>query len=207
MSTSFNADFEWTRAYPKAGDRPAAAYGYFDGQIRQIARGKQRYRPFASEGLYLEFADLDGSPEGCLAFANSWGLLEKQVNVTNPPSEPVEFWRREIRRTKSLINALPGVVKFGNSRGTFAVVGELNVLLVPGDGKAASPSLVMEPKTLLQAMNLQLALWVARGGSIFTCEQCHKPFQAGVSGKRRSISKFCSVDCKNRHHYERRIER
>jgi hypothetical protein len=207
MSKPLNADFEWTRAYPKAGDRPAAAYGYSDGQIRQIARGKQRYRPFASEDLYLKFADLDGSPEACLGFANSWGLLEKPVNISNPPSEALEFWRREIRRIKSLINALPGVVKLANSRGTFAVVGELNVLLVPGNGKSASPSLVMEPKTLLQAMNLQLALWVAGGGSLFTCEQCHKPFQAGVRVQRRSISKFCSVGCKNRHHYERRIER
>jgi hypothetical protein len=207
MATTISSDFEWTRAFAKAGNQ-AGAYSCSGGEIRQIGRGKERYRPLATNGIYLRFAALDGSPASCVAFANTWGLLEKPASLTTPPSEPLEFWRRAINRMKTLSRALPNVVRIANSRGTYAVVGSLNVLLVPGGPEPdAKPALVMEPQSLLQAMNLQLALWVAGGGSLAICEQCKEPFQAGIGSKRRSIAKFCSVACKNRHHYEQRMRK
>jgi hypothetical protein len=191
-------DFQWTRAFAKAGNQ--AAYAYSRGEIRQIGRGKERYRPLATDGLYLRFAELDGSPEACVAFANTHGLLTKHANLTNPPSEPLETWRREIRRMKTLSSMLPDVVKFANSRGTYAVVGELNVLLVPRAGPNASPTLVLEPNTLLQAMNLQMAKFVAGGGSWFSCEQCGGQFERGGDSDRRSDARFCSDLCRVRNH-------
>lgn len=135
-------------------------------------------------------------------------LLEKPATLKTPPSEPLEFWRREIKRMNTLSRALPNVVRIANSRGTYAAVGLLKVLLVPGGPEPdAKPALVLEPGSLLQAMNLQLALWVAGGGLLAVCQQCGQSFQAGIGGQRRSIAKFCSVACKNRHHYEQRMRK
>jgi hypothetical protein len=202
MVTAIAGDFEWTRAY---ANRDEAGYRCVKGELRQIGRHKDRpYEPFKIDGLYLKLAALDGSPEDCVAFANTWGLLEKPASLTNPPSESLEFWRREIRRMKGNIAMLPFVIKASapstNYRAvTQAIVGSIDVLLVPNTVPGEKPRLVLKPHSLLQAMNLQLALWVTGGGTLITCEQCGRPFQAGI-GKKRSIARFCSDLCRVQHH-------
>ena len=58
----------------------------------------------------------------------------------------------------------------------------------------AKPVMVVEPRNLLQAMNLEMAQFVAGGGSLLTCQQCGHWFEAGHRGK-RTVAKFCSDSC------------
>jgi hypothetical protein len=174
-----------------------------NGKIRQVARGKQQYAPFAHGDLFLEFSQLDGSEEACVGFAEKWGLLTQRAYSTGDlPSEDISVWRTAIRTMKAHVRMLPQVVRVANSRGTFAKVGKVDVLLVPGTGPAATPVLVMEPGDLLQAMNLQMAQFVAGGGVPAICRECGRPFGAGGQGK-RSDAKFCGDSCRNRFHYSK----
>jgi hypothetical protein len=195
-------DFQWSRAYSKVSSDPAA-YECVDGKIRQIGRGVQQYSPLKNKQLFLDFAQLDGSPGSCVSFAETWGLLSTPARAASS-FEELHVWRREIKRMLTYIRMLPRVVKIANSRGTYARVAKIDVLLVPGSAPGSAPVLVMEPGTLLEAMNLQLALYVSGGNSLLTCQECHKTFQAG-RGVKRSIAKFCGDECRNRYHNKRRV--
>jgi hypothetical protein len=200
MTTILGDSFEWTRVRSKAGEN---AYEHSAGRIVQIGRGKQRYQPLKISGLYLKFAELDGSPAACVAFASRWGLLS--LPTTTPPSETLDFWKKEIRRMTGLIRMLPDVVKVANSRSTIALIGSLDVFLVPGPDDR--PALALKPNTLLQAMNLQLAQWVSSSGLVLQCQHCGRAFQAGVGTERRPISRYCSTSCKNAHYYQQTKQR
>jgi hypothetical protein len=196
-------EFEWTRAFAKTPGEPA--YAIEGGKICQIGRGKQRYAPLVgNQSLYLDFAQLDGSPGSCLGFAEKWGMLHEPASISNPPAEDLSFWRAEIKKMMIHVRMLPTVVRMTQSgRGTFARVGALDVLLVPGRGLDARPVIVMEPRNLLQAMNLELAQSVAGGASLLTCKECGRYFEAGT-GAKRTVAKFCSDACRNRFHYKHR---
>lgn len=198
-------DFEWTRAFAKSPGKPA--YKCVSGRIQQVGHGKQQYAPFAHAALYLEFSQLDGSENACVGFAERWGLLTTRAYSTGElPSEELSFWRAEIRKMRIYVQALPNVVRVANSRGTFAKVGTVDVLLEPGTGPSPTPVLVLEPGNLLQAMNLEMAQFVAGGGSLIPCQQCRRLFQAGHggTGSKRAIAKFCSDKCKHAFHNAKR---
>jgi hypothetical protein len=197
MATAIAGDFEWTRVSP---GRDESGYCYVEGQIQQIGRHKGRYEPLKVDSLYLRFAELDGSPDSCVEFANTWGLLEKRASLTNPPSESLRDWQREIKRMKANISHFPSMIRVASSVAVTAIVGSLDVMLVPNATATEKPALILKPHSLLQAMNLQAALWVAGGGTLVTCEQCGRPFQAGIGGKKRSIARFCGDRCRVQHH-------
>jgi hypothetical protein len=198
-------NFEWSRAFPKAPGE--SAYEFAGGKIWKIGRGVQRYFPLENEQLFLEFAQLHGSPAACVSFAERFGFLQWPARSHPPaPFEELNFWQREIKRMMALIRALPTVVRVANSRGTYARVGKIDLLLVPGSGLNSTPVLVMEPGNLLDAMNLQLAQFVAGGNPLLTCQYCHAFFAAG-RGAKRSIAKFCSDDHRNKYHNERRSKK
>jgi hypothetical protein len=199
--TTPKIDFTWTRAFARSPGEPA--YECSHGKIRQVGRGKQQFSPFAQGDLFLEFSQLDGSEGACVGFAEKWGLLEHHAYSKGElPFEEISKWRAAIRTMKINVRMLPQVIRIGNSRGTFAKVGKVDVLLVPGVGPGASPVLVMEPGDLLQAMNLQMAQFVAGGGVPSICRECGRAFGAGGAGK-RSDAKFCSDSCRNRFHYSK----
>jgi hypothetical protein len=196
-------NFEWTRAFAKSPGKPA--YEFSNGKIRQVGRGKQLYAPFANTGLYLEFSRLNESEEACIGFAEKWGLLTKRAYSTGElPSEDLSFWRAEIKKMRIYVQMLPKFIRVANLRGTFAKVGTVDVLLVPGSGPKATPVLVMEPGDLLQAMNLEMAQFVAGGGSLISCQYCGNYFQAGRRGDKRAIAKFCHEECKHAFHNAKR---
>jgi hypothetical protein len=201
-------DFEWSRAY--CTEPGAPAYAIENGKIRQIGgdpkkRKKQSYSPFKlGNPVYLEFARLDGSPQACLAFAENYGLLCEPVRLSKPPSEDLSFWRSEIKRMAANIRMLPDVVRVANSRGTFAKVGKIDVLLVPGVGVDAPPVMVMEPGDLLQAMNLEMAHFISGGGRLIPCRNCGLMFQAGRAGGKRAIAQFHNDECKHAFHNAKR---
>jgi hypothetical protein len=65
------------------------------------------------------------------------------------------------------------------------------------------PTLILRPPFLLEAIRLQMALFFAGGKELASCQQCGRKFELGADGK-RSVAKFCSDQCRNRYHYERR---
>jgi hypothetical protein len=196
-------NFEWSRAY---SSRPgAAAYAVKEGKIQQVGDRKQSYSPLKLGALYLEFARLDEkSPEACLRFAEKYGLLCKAAKIGNPPSEDLSFWRAEIKRMRGTVQMLPDVVRITNSRGTFAKVVTVDVLLVPGSGANTAPVMTIEPGDLLQAMNLEMAHFFSGGGRLIPCRNCGVLFQAGRAGAKRAIAQFHSDECRNAFHNARR---
>jgi hypothetical protein len=186
--------FEWSRAYSSKQGTPA--YIVDEGKIQQVGGRKQSYSPLRLAELYLEFAHLNGSPEACLGFAEKWGLLCKPASLTSPPSEDLAFWRAEIKRMASNLRMLPHVIRVANSRGTFAKVGKVDVLLVPGASANDPPRMVMEPGDLLQAMNLEMAHFISGGGRLITCRNCGVLFKAGKAGGKRTIAQFHNNECR-----------
>jgi hypothetical protein len=188
---TIDIDFEWNvgRSYELA-DR--------NSEIRQTSRSRDRKRPLQIEGLYLKFAGLDGSPKACLEFAKSWGLLRQPAGLG--ASERVSDWKREIARMRSVVD----VSKYVMMGGVRALVTKVDVELVSGD-LVGNVILRFRPPTLVDAMMVQFAQSQANGGSLHECQQCGRWFEVGASGK-RSVSKFCSIPCRNKFNYERRVK-
>jgi hypothetical protein len=191
-------DFEWIHAYAKDGGR---AYEYVDKKIRQVGRGIETRRPLEIDrALYLKFAKLDGSPAACVEFAQTWGLL---TTLALPGAEePIDLWRDEIKHAKFWLRGLSEAsVPLGRAVSfvTHVRVG------VEFNSSRETPRLLLTPTNLRDAMLLQLVQAIAGGVVIQVCEQCGEWFTAGGDA-RRSVAKFCSERCKNRHHYERRTK-
>ncbi len=128
------------------------------------------------------------------------------ASTRDPPSEDLKIWQAEIKKMRRLVRALPQMIKIVNSIGAASRVGSVDVCLVPGTGPNATPVMMLEPRDLLQAMNLQLAQAVAGGSALLVCKQCGRWFEAG-RGAKRTVAKFCSDGCRNRFHYEERVSR
>jgi hypothetical protein len=179
--------------------------------------GKRRYwgEPFKIEGdvpLYVRFANLDGSEESCVKFANAYGLLRSQ---SRDETEPLEDWNKEIRNMNALVpllqlqaneNAPGGITMLGSSHKAPINLTSINAVLVPGS-RGERPKLSLEPATLREAMYLQLGLRLTTVGSLQSCKLCGKWFERGTTEARRSIAVFCSEKCKNHFHYVNRTKR
>jgi hypothetical protein len=207
--------FEWTRGleYELVGEGAVRA-------IRQVSLKSERYQPLSFDSktpLYARFAKLDGSPESCLQCARAWGLL--RTRATPDAVEPISDWQREIKKMRSTMSILAtadekpgGAVRTANSRRTRFKLTSIDVALISGeldyrDENSGRPILVLQPRTLLDAMHLQLGKFVASDGSLQVCKQCGEWFERGASESRRSIAIFCSEKCKNRFHYLERSKR
>jgi hypothetical protein len=177
--------------------------------IRPVGDRRNRVEPFKIEGddpLHVRFANLDGSEESCVRFANAYGLLKTQ---SPNKAEPLDDWKRQIRDIKVLMSGLQlqvdddapgGITLLGTRRKARVELISIGVILVPGSpGKR--PKLSLEPATLLDAMHLELGLRLTTEGSLQSCKQCGRWFERGTTKARRSIAVFCSVKCKNRFHY------
>jgi hypothetical protein len=200
-------NFQWTRslAYECVTQR---------GRKSIAPVGKKRDTPIeplkidCEKPLFLRFAELDGSEEGCLRFAHHWGLLRTESQIG---SETLEDWREQIKDMSQRISwfgtedAPPRAPKL--PAGEAWKLTNLEVLLVPARSETKRFAMVLQPKNLIEAMHLQLATSVAGSGSIRTCKQCGSWFESGASESRRSVAIFCSEKCKNRFHYLERAKR
>jgi hypothetical protein len=105
---------------------------------------------------------LDGSEDACLAFARAFGLLTTPAKAA--AEEPLDVWRREIRRMKSL-TTMVSAVKTENARRVLmrVVTIDIGLFLFSGESHGnkvkplIKPILMLQPKTLLAAMQLQFA--------------------------------------------------
>jgi hypothetical protein len=183
--------------------------------IRPVSGRRYLVEPFKIEGdkpLYVRFANLDRSEESCLKFAGNYGLLTTQFA---DEVERFDSWKKEIRKLNALMSALQlqvnedapgGITQLGSSRKAPVGLTSTDVILVPGYS-GERPKLSFQPATLLNAMYLQLGLFLTTEGSLQSCQQCGEWFQRGTTKARRSIAVFCSVKCKNRFHYVARTKR
>jgi hypothetical protein len=208
--TSGQFYFEWSKAYAKRSGQPA--YEFRNGKICQLGTGVQKYLPLQAETLFEKFTALDGTPATCVAFAENYGLLTEEAGTRHLPSEYLSVWQEEIKQIAALKRMLPALTTWGKSRRINIVAGDLKVLLAPGEGPDALPRITIEPDNLLQAMRLQLAQFIAGGGTWINCqnEECGRPFpirRARGEGAKRTIARFCSDSCRNRYHYLERTNR
>jgi hypothetical protein len=191
-------EFQWSRAYSNRPGRDA--YTAKDGKLHQTGEAKSSYAPLKLRGLYLEFAQLDMTPESCVGFATKYGLLREAARTTPPqPFEDLADWRKEIRKMAQNLQRWQDVVKIDrHGLGTFVEVGIMEVFLAPGEGVDARPVLVMQPKCLLDAMKLEMAQYISSGNQrrgLVKCRGCDLMFQAGAGGK-RTVARFHSDECR-----------
>jgi hypothetical protein len=203
--------FEWSRGFdyewvPCPKDKKVLA-------IRQVGRRREVTTPLEIESkkpLCLRFAEIDEtSPDQMLNFARSWGLLENEAR--DGALESGDGWRREIRKMRGTVSMLGaksgenagGILRARSSWRPIFEAAKIDVLL---SGSAdARPRLILRPHDLKNALWLQLATTIAAGKSIRQCAECSEWFYTGIGGAaRRTIAIFCSVECKNRHHYKHR---
>jgi len=194
----------------------ARAYEMANVKGAQLIRpvGERRYpvEPFkivGNEPLHVRFANL-GSEKSCVEFANAYGLLK-----SSDEAERLHEWKREIENVKMLASGLQlqvnedtpgGITLLGSSRKAPVELTSVAAIIVPGSS-GKRPKLSLEPKKLLDAMYLQLGLFLSTDGSLQSCKQCGKWFERGTTKARRSIAVFCSEKCKNRFHYVERTKR
>ena len=104
-------DFEWTRGHDYEFARDKTGH-----LIRQVGKGRDHVKPLdlpSKAGLAVAFADLDGTPDRCRAFARAYGLLTTPAH--DGAAEPLELWQREIKKMRALLS-MTGMVRTANSR-------------------------------------------------------------------------------------------
>jgi hypothetical protein len=167
-----------------------------------------RRRPVEQNpSLYAEFAQLDGSKESCLKFAQRYGLLN--IDLTNPGPfylynlESLASWRAMIGRVKDIIrrcqlsraNPAEAYRQFGKQD---KEVGSVEIYL--SMKSPISPiTLDFRPTSLINAIELQAVRSILIGHNSIQCIECSRWFEVG-GGARRSLSKFCSPRCKDTYH-------
>jgi hypothetical protein len=82
-------------------------------------------------------------------------------------------------------------------------IGEVGMYLVRGKNGV---KLALRPDHLQGALELYAARMATSGTTFNTCEHCNSPFLSGGSGrtKKRGDARFCSSECRWRHHNEMR---
>ena len=164
--------------------------------------------------LFSEFADTPKTPEDVKRFADRYGLLR------NDGPETVEFWYRQIDRMRTAVKAWKKdrdkdlsrfVSRFSSYlgiRGRKFFIDEQDEL-VPASiflGKTEDltrPRLRIEPKHLLAAMWLELALAVEGNTNYRPCDVCPTWFEV-APGSGREDKMYCSDACRMRAYRKRK---
>jgi hypothetical protein len=158
------------------------------------------YRPLRIP-LFAIFTRWEASPEGMLRFYNAYGPLLGRM-------DPVDWVLEQQQILRTTINELEAddpfqllaQLKWGDCSTCRLTLREM------GSGQFV-PTLI--PQSLGHAMYIQLALNVASGAKLWSCEHCKIRFFVGTGTKRRNTAKYCSnacrvAACKKRHGNSRR---
>jgi hypothetical protein len=175
-------------------------------RIVRKGRASHRIEPLKHlPSLFRDFACLTDA-EQCLAFANKYGHLgcNPDHKAEPPEGEVVSDWLMHAARLAAAIEAWERApATFLTRYGQQLTVAQVSVELVPGR-TAGQPVLQLVPKTLRDAIHLQFAQHVNSGRDLHTCEFCGVWFERGQGGGRKSGARFCSDQCRNRFHNQRR---
>jgi|ERR1051326_7308748 hypothetical protein len=165
------------------------------------------HRPLEQNpALYAEFADLDGSKQACLEFANKYGLLQADLahSADNPGAvETLSVWKARITQVKEIIHRCE--LSRADPAEAFRRFGKKDASLFGADfylsikNRNSPATLEVRASCLFAAIELQAVTSVLEGRKSVQCIECSGRFQVG-SGARRSQSKFCSTRCKDAYH-------
>ncbi len=172
----------------------------------QPVGGKVRWeRPLDyHKTLFKQFSELDGTPESCVKFANTFGPLINPDTALR--GDTLAFWQEEIKKMKNAIELWEK-----NNRAVFQLdhvgkqLANLSAVLFPGepDGR---PVLNIIPNSLRSALWLQFAQWVSSDHEIRTCAWCGTWFETGPGTGRRGGARFCSGKHRANYHNDRRTK-
>jgi hypothetical protein len=151
--------------------------------------------PNADEVAHLE--------RNALAIAKHIGLLSAERDNENSYSSEVSrdsllSWLRLAQLIQLMFNGPPGATELG--------VGRLAVYLAYKPDK--SRSMAVRPESTRAVLIYHAAQMIAKGTESRTCEHCGTTFLSGGTGrgkdKKRGDARFCSSECRWRHHNESR---
>ncbi len=183
--------------------------------VDPVGKEMVQYLPLETGcSLFQEFADTPKTPEGVKRFADRYGLLR------NDGPETVEFWYRQIDRMRTAVKTWQKDRDKDLSRFVSDFSVHLKISgrkfffeeqheLIPASiflGKTEDPTrprLRIEPKHLLAAMWLELALAVEGNTNYRPCDVCPTWFEV-APGSGREDKKYCSDACRMRAYRKRK---
>jgi len=214
--TNFLIDFDWyvddggyelvPEKPPPEGERVHLLSGT-PAHILRCGGPLRRYRPLEiHHQLYIELAQADPTPEGCVEFASKFGYLghsgrnDDHEDLVGPGGESPVLW---IENIKDLQNAVE-LWKAGILEDGWATRGEWKIANIDAVMKPAPPDgalrIHFRPRSLIGAIHLQLAQAATSGADVGTCEHCGLWFEMGPNGRKRgakTCSRMCQIDMNN----------
>ena len=153
------------------------------GGLTSVGEYFESYRPTEFPALFQQFAETPGTAEGMQCFFSDFGPLE---STSGPFRETLQKYSTSLRPVLVQHAMLRRAVHLLQSRQS----AELQTVLdenkpisdvrpefrLQVDGKFA---LVLSPKSLIEFLWLQLALYAASDAVLPRCERCGSPYQAG----------------------------
>ena len=163
-----------------------------------------QYKPFElNRAIFMDFANTPESPEGKKAFFDRYGaVLNPSLSATDVEDKQYLKTLRNFREAvsewqaaKQSGNYQPVIDRFTSPRGirTANLVLDVTLKMVPG---IELPVLRLEPRSLADAMVVQLAKAISGDFDIRQCASCPSWFVYGTGTGRRSSGMYCSDRCK-----------
>jgi hypothetical protein len=190
-------DFSWSRA-PK---------GYYrlwnDDDVQRVIwyGAAETYKPLdGRENPLGQFASLE-NPEGVLDFIRKFGPLTPE-GMDDSKGENVESVLQQARLVSKLLRAA------GHKHSPLDLPEKptaIGLTIRIGESGPEEPFVKLEPRTLLDAIWLQLAHVLTGDGEIRHCLHCGVGFAAGGQSGRRQDAKFCSDEHRVAYNNQRRI--
>ena len=160
----------------------------------------RRYRPLDTfPGLFMEFAELEETPDAVVGFANRFGKLGRYER-----SEHLQYWFNEILELRSGVRKWEKARKtgqFGEVIKLFEIINRRphRILLKSGVDEE-NPSFHISPNELITALWLQLAQSVSANTNLRRCAWCPTWFAYGTGTGRRKSAHYCADRCRKAAH-------
>jgi hypothetical protein len=182
-------------------------------------------------GLFKEFAKIEPSAAGALAFADKYGLLQND-------RENELIWWFQYRNDFAELIALKDRARLHEKMGAALPLNPAVLLELAQQGLETwlpdsqlsalervnrifqtgitaqitwgtrAPGILVQPKSLLAAMALQLGLWLGTEAEyIRQCPECGGTFEYGPGTTHRASRRYCSLECQEAARYARRRRR
>ena len=182
-----------------------------------------KYKPLEVSGLYQRFAKVNTSKK-LLVFISTYGPLSKAGLLLALPSKANvrdAFGREtEVKETQvgenvreALVHAAWFRTVLSLKRGSAkqkAWIGAPKPLKL-AEGRLVSDKhgyrIEYRPRTLLEAMRIQLAINLIDGTGLAYCAYCHEPFEAGGTSGKRADARFCCKEHRIRFNSLKRTKR
>lgn len=149
------------------------------------------FRPLASDLLFKIFANLARTPDGVLELVSRFGSLTYE-GWDPTKGEPVNWVMRDADQMRQVFRFWDGDREQSRLFGPpFIGPGSSLDAMVVWDPAAKALRWELRPKSLLDALWLQLGQALTTGVQIRQCEHCRDWFKVGQGTGRRLDAKFC----------------